>query len=88
MTLDPPAHDAVLLTIRTGLDDPRELSQLLRRKARLGTEARRGFDEGAPLVLAQHDWLLPGCSTGARCRTRSGLSNADALSGEPLRSHG
>src|SRR6202453_4374001 len=33
----PPAHDAVDLTIRTGLDDLRELSQLLHRKARLGT---------------------------------------------------
>src|SRR5258708_4832861 len=33
----PPAHDAVDLTIRTGLDDLREPSQLLRRKARLGT---------------------------------------------------
>ena len=32
-----PAHDAVLLTIWTRLDDLRELSQLLRRKARLGT---------------------------------------------------
>ena len=30
-----PAHDHVLLTIRTRLE--RELSQLLRRKARLGT---------------------------------------------------
>jgi len=29
--------DPVLLTIRAGLDDPRELSQLLRRKTRLGT---------------------------------------------------
>src|ERR1700733_6813854 len=33
----PPAHDPVLLTIRTRLDDLRELSQLLRRKTRLGT---------------------------------------------------
>ena len=32
-----PAHDPFLLTIRTRLDDLRELSQLLRRKARLGT---------------------------------------------------
>src|SRR5271154_4144450 len=32
-----PAHDAIDLTIRTCLDDLRELSQLLRRKARLGT---------------------------------------------------
>ena len=32
-----PAHDPVLLTIRTRLDDLRELSQLLRRKTRLGT---------------------------------------------------
>ena len=32
-----PAHDAVLLAIRTRLDDLRELSPLLRRKARLGT---------------------------------------------------
>src|SRR5271155_32461 len=32
-----PAHDPVLLTIRTRLDELRELSQLLRRKARLGT---------------------------------------------------
>ena len=32
----PPAHDAVLLTIRTRLDDLREPSPLLRRKARLG----------------------------------------------------
>jgi len=32
-----PAHDPVLLTIRPGLDEGRELSQLLRRKARLGT---------------------------------------------------
>ena len=36
--VDPtPAHDAVLLTIWTRLDDLRELSQLLRRKARLRT---------------------------------------------------
>ena len=33
----PPADDAVPLTIRTRLDDLRELSPLLRRKARLGT---------------------------------------------------
>ena len=26
----PPAHDSILLTIRTGLDDLRELGQLLR----------------------------------------------------------
>src|ERR1700728_2157140 len=39
-----PAHDAVLLTIRTGLDDLRQLSQLLRRKARLGT-LRPAVDE-------------------------------------------
>src|SRR3984957_16213078 len=32
-----PAPDPVLLAIRTRLDDLRELSQLLRRKARLGT---------------------------------------------------
>src|SRR4029077_10650448 len=32
-----PAHDPVLLTIRTRLDDLRELSQLLCRKTRLGT---------------------------------------------------
>src|SRR5271165_3162666 len=38
--VDPtPAYDAVLLTIRTGFDDLRQLSQLLRRKARLGTLA-------------------------------------------------
>ena len=37
----PPAHDAVLLTIRTRLDDLRELSQLLRRKARLRTQIGR-----------------------------------------------
>src|SRR5271163_3017272 len=39
-----PAHDPVLLTIRTRLDDLRELSQLLRRKTRLGT-FRRVVDE-------------------------------------------
>jgi hypothetical protein len=33
----PPAHDAVDMTIRAGFDDLGELSQLLRRKARLGT---------------------------------------------------
>jgi hypothetical protein len=33
----PPAHDAILLTIRTSFDDLRELGQLLRRQARLGT---------------------------------------------------
>ena len=33
----PPAHDAVLLTIRTRLDDLCQRSQPLRRKARLGT---------------------------------------------------
>jgi len=33
----PPAHDAVPLTIRTRLDDLRQLSQLLRRQARLWT---------------------------------------------------
>ena len=33
----PPTHDAVDMTIRAGLDDLCELSQLLRRKARLGT---------------------------------------------------
>src|SRR3984957_17579351 len=38
-----PAHDPVLLTIRTRLDDLRELSQLLRRKTRLGT-LRTVFD--------------------------------------------
>ena len=32
----PPAHDAVPLAIRTGLDDPGELSQLLFRQAGLG----------------------------------------------------
>jgi hypothetical protein len=32
-----PAHDAIPLTIRAGLDDLCELSQLLRRKTRLGT---------------------------------------------------
>jgi hypothetical protein len=32
-----PAHDPVLLTIRAGLDDLREVSQLLRRQARLWT---------------------------------------------------
>jgi hypothetical protein len=32
-----PAHDAVDLPVRTRFDDLRELSQLLRRKARLGT---------------------------------------------------
>jgi hypothetical protein len=32
-----PAHDPVLLTIRPGLDDLCELSQLLRRKTGLGT---------------------------------------------------
>ena len=38
LEVDPtPAHDPVLLTIRTRLDDLRELSQLLRRKTRLGT---------------------------------------------------
>ena len=33
----PPAHDAVLLTIRPGLDDLRKLGPLLLRQARLGT---------------------------------------------------
>src|ERR1700677_2238298 len=33
----PPPDDAVDFTIRAGLDDLRELSQLLRRQARLGT---------------------------------------------------
>ena len=42
-----PAHDAVDLTIRTRLDDLRELSQLLRRKARLGT-LRPVVDKGPP----------------------------------------
>ena len=38
LEVDPsPAHDPVGLTIRAGLDDLRELSQLLRRKARLRT---------------------------------------------------
>ena len=32
----PPPHHAVLLTIRAGLDDGRELDQMLRRQARLG----------------------------------------------------
>src|SRR6516165_9288404 len=32
----PPAHDTVPLAIRTGLDDPGELSQLLFRQAGLG----------------------------------------------------
>ena len=36
----PPAHDPVLLTIRTSLDDLRELSQLLLRQARLGTSVQ------------------------------------------------
>ena len=49
LEVDPsPAHNPILLAIRTRLDDLRELSQLLRRKARLGTlgpvidEALRG----------------------------------------------
>ena len=33
----PPAHDAVLFTIRTRLDDLRQLSQLLRRQPRFWT---------------------------------------------------
>ena len=33
----PPTHDAVLLTVRAGLNDLRQLSQLLFRQARLGT---------------------------------------------------
>jgi hypothetical protein len=33
----PPTHDAVLLTIRTGLDQGGELGQLRRRQTRLGT---------------------------------------------------
>src|SRR5208282_6265411 len=33
----PPAHNAIPLAIRASLDDLRELSQLLRRQARLGT---------------------------------------------------
>ena len=38
LEVDPsPAHDAVLLAIRTGLDDHGELGQLLSRQARLGT---------------------------------------------------
>ena len=38
LEVDPaPTHDAVYLTIRPGLDDGRELSQLLRRQTRLGT---------------------------------------------------
>ena len=38
LEVDPsPAHNPILLAIRTRLDDLRELSQLLRRKARLGT---------------------------------------------------
>src|SRR5271170_1021023 len=38
LEVDPsPAHDAVLLAIRTYLDDGRELDQLLSRQARLGT---------------------------------------------------
>jgi hypothetical protein len=38
LEVDPaPARDAILLTIRAGLDDLCELSQLLRRKARFGT---------------------------------------------------
>ena len=44
--VDPtPAHDAVLLTIWTRHDDLRQLSQLHRRKARLGT-LRPVVDEG------------------------------------------
>src|SRR3974390_588069 len=52
--VDPtPAHDAVLLTIRAGFDDLRELSQLLRRKPRLGT-FRPVVDEalGTPRIEA------------------------------------
>src|SRR6202020_1644382 len=41
-----PAHDAVLLTIRTRLDDLRELSRLLRRKTRFGP--RHPVGEEAP----------------------------------------
>ena len=33
----PPAHDAIFLTVRASLDDLRELGQLLRRQAGLGT---------------------------------------------------
>jgi hypothetical protein len=38
LEVDPlPPHDAVLLTIRPGLDDPRKLGPLLLRQARFGT---------------------------------------------------
>ncbi len=43
----PPAHDAVDPTIRAGLDNLCELSQLLHRKARLGT-LRPVVDEARP----------------------------------------
>ena len=40
----PPPDDAIFLTVRPGLHDLRKLSQLFRRKARLGT-FRRVVDE-------------------------------------------
>ena len=43
----PPAHDAILLTIRTSFDDLRQLGQLLRRQARLWT-IRPVVDAPAP----------------------------------------
>ena len=47
LEIDPsPAHDAILFTIRPDLDDLRNLGQLLRRQARLGT--RRPIVDEAP----------------------------------------
>src|SRR6202020_1372888 len=43
-----PAHDAVLLTIRTRLDDLRELSQLLRGKKRLGPSVQLSTRPSGP----------------------------------------
>src|SRR3984957_18155620 len=46
-----PAHAPVLLTIRTRLDDLRELSQLLRRKARLGPSVQLSMRPSGPDAL-------------------------------------
>src|ERR1700722_14898882 len=86
-----PAHDHVLPTIRTRLDDLRELSQLLRRKARLGTlrpvvdEAlqTRGVEAMDPVTQRMASSL--GGAAGAEGRMEGGQGIAADKAARPER---